>query len=225
MTVSFDMPARPASFEERGGWVTRRLAADFNLTLEQAAGLVGNLGFESGGFEELREIGQPEGVGGYGWGQWTASRRVSFLAWAQAQKLDWRSDEANFGYLCSELRGAYHDVIVALLRCQTVEQATWSVGQTYERPGGTTPSNLPGYEGRLHWATRALAGAKAATGVDIKVNSAPDAAAQPIVIPPCRDMQRALIAEGRDLGPTGADGDWGDLSAQALADHYASQPG
>ncbi|MGE5149904.1 MAG: phage tail tip lysozyme, partial [Rhodospirillaceae bacterium] len=90
MANPIDMPARPASFAERGGWLVRRLAHEFSLSLEQAAGLVGNLGYESDGFEKLHEVGQPEGVGGYGWGQWTAARRRTFLAYAEQFGLDWR---------------------------------------------------------------------------------------------------------------------------------------
>lgn len=156
----FDMPGASASFEARGGWVTKALAAEFGLTLAQAAGIVGNLGFESGGFKELREIGQPDGRGGYGWGQWTADRHVTFLAFATKKGLDWRSDEANYGYLVTELAGPYRNTITAVKRAATVDAAVFSVGQTYERPGGTTPGHLPGYTGRLAWGNRALAGAQ-----------------------------------------------------------------
>lgn len=159
--TDFDMPDASHTFTERGGWVLRQLSADFNLTYEQAAGIVGNLGFESGRFKELHEIGQAEGRGGYGWGQWTASRRVAFLTWCQAHKLDYRSDAANYGYLCEELDGGYNSTLDALDACKTVEDAVFSVGQTYERPGGTTPDFLPGYDGRLQCARLALTGAKA----------------------------------------------------------------
>ncbi len=98
----FDMPDASHTWEERGGWLVKRLAADFNLQPFQAAGIVGNLGFESVGLTKLREIGQSEGRGGYGWGQWTADRRKTFLAYAMAHGLDWRSDEANYDYLAAE---------------------------------------------------------------------------------------------------------------------------
>lgn len=157
---NFDMPA-VGTWEQRGGWVVRSLMTEFGLTDFQAAGLVGNLGFESGGFDNLHEDGQPEGVGGYGWGQWTASRRKSFMAWCASHNLDWQSDEANYGYLLTELKGAYKGTIAVLQKAGTLEDAVFSVGQTYERPGGTTPTHLPGYDGRLGYAKRALAGAQA----------------------------------------------------------------
>lgn len=154
----------PTSWEHRGGRVVQALMRDLGLALNAAGGLVGNLGFESAGFTHLREIGQPEGRGGYGWGQWTASRRRTFLLWCKLHNLDWRSDEANYGYLLVELRGAYHhtvDALKALGDDVALEDAVWSVGQTYERPGGTTDDNLPGYDDRLAYAYRAVAGAKA----------------------------------------------------------------
>lgn len=53
-----------------------------------------------------------------------------------------------------------------------------------------------------------------------------DAAAAPqtpIIIPPARDMQRALAAAGEDPGPV--DGVWGPLSAAALRSYYRSRRG
>lgn len=158
------MTGPASSWEQRGGWVVRALMGEFGLTAEQAAGLVGNLGFESRGFTAFHEDGQPDGIGGYGWAQWTASRRESFFAWCSANGLTPRSDRANYGYLIAELHGAYASTITQLRKCNTLDAAVWSVGQTYERPGGTTATNLPGYGDRLQWARRALAGAQAGPG-------------------------------------------------------------
>ncbi len=188
--AAFDMPDASHTFEERGGWLVTRLAADFNLQTFQAAGIVGNLGFESGGFKDLRELGQPEGLGGYGWGQWTADRRRAFLAYAESRGLDWRSDEANYDYLTVELKGVYHRTITAVSQTTSLEDAVFSVGQTYERPGGTTASFLPGYDGRLKYAQRALAGASA---VPIQPAPTPPASPAPLVIPDLvAAIQRAL---------------------------------
>lgn len=167
MTDTFDMP-EDGTWAERGGWVVRALSRDLAITPEQAAGIVGNLGFESAGFTTLQEIQPIGGRGGYGWAQWTGPRRRAFEAWAEANDLDdVSSDEANYGYLCYELRGAYKSTIAALRKCNTVDAATWSVGQTYERPGGTTATNLPGFAGRLKYAREALVGAGVVTYADV----------------------------------------------------------
>lgn len=206
----FDMPARPASFEERGGWVCNALMRDLGLPLNAAGGIVGNIGFESGGFEHLHEIGQPAGVGGYGWGQWTAIRRRTFFAWCNQQGLDWQSDEANYGYLLNELQGTYSSTVRALKAlgdAVTLEDAVFSVGQTYERPGGTTSTYLPGFADRLHYGQRAVAGAQGAVP-----------AAQPPQVPPgvnIAQLQRRLNAAGIEP-PLAVDGILGDDTRDAL---------
>lgn len=190
---------------ERGGEYVSRMVRDLGLTLVQAAGLVGNLGFESDGFTKLREVGQPEGLGGYGVAQWTATRRDDFLDWCEDNKLDWQSDKANYGYLLVELRGDYKSVVAKLKQTGTVEEATWSVGQSYERPGGTTSSFLPGYDDRLQRAKEALIGASGGTPVP-----APDQVAAAV-----RVLQTALQLGGFYKGAI--DGDFGRDSLAALA--------
>ncbi len=83
-----------------------RLMRDLGLTDVQAAGLLGNLGHESGGFRQLQEIAprSPGSRGGWGLAQWTGPRRVAMEAWCRARGLDPASPEAGYGYLCAELR-------------------------------------------------------------------------------------------------------------------------
>src|SRR5437868_1683750 len=57
------------------------LIRDFELEDFQAAGIVGNGGTESGGFEKLQEISPTAGRGGLGHFQWTGPRRVAFEQW------------------------------------------------------------------------------------------------------------------------------------------------
>jgi murein L,D-transpeptidase YcbB/YkuD len=165
--TDFDMPDTSRSFAERGGWLIKRLAADFNLSYEQAAGAVGNLGFESGRFKSLQEIDPLVGGsrGGYGWAQWTGPRRVEFERWCLLNKLPLASDQANYGYLHAELSGEDHRFdysrsITALRDTATIEDAVISFCQTFERPAGTTPTHTPGFGDRLKIAQEALAGAK-----------------------------------------------------------------
>ena len=209
---AFDMPPT-GTWEQRGGWVVRALMRDLDLTIEQAGGVVGNLGFESAGFTELHEIGQPEGSGGYGWAQWTAGRRMAFFAWCDANGFPgnrWTADEANYGFLLADLRGAYAGMVEELRKQATLEQCVWLVGEMYERPGGTTATHLPGYDGRLDYARRAVAGAQAMplTGQPTPVPEAP----QPPSI--ALQIQTVLRNGGYDPGPL--DGIWGPRSQAAL---------
>lgn len=218
----FDMPDASRSFEERGGWLAKRLAEVFQLELFQAAGFVGNPGYESGGFKELQELAPAVSGsrGGYGWSQWTGPRRRAFEAWAAAHKLKPSSDEANYGFMVEELRRGFPTMLNRLRETKTIEEATFLVGRLYEAPGGTTETHLPGYTERLHYAKRALAGAVALTNRPIipgSVDTAPTPQTQ-TPIPPAKDLQQALVAAGEDPGPV--DGMWGPLSAAALRSYY-----
>jgi hypothetical protein len=129
-----------------------RLMKEFRLTDFQAAGVFGNLGHESGGFRLLQEI-KPAvkgSRGGYGWAQWTGPRRRAFEAWCKAEKFDPKTDEANFGYLCVELRGAEAAAIAALRKAKDLSHATDAFCRAFERPGIV---NLPS---RMVWAKKAL---------------------------------------------------------------------
>ena len=216
---AFDMPDASHTWEERGGWLVKRLAANFNLQPFQAAGIVGNLGFESAGFTKLHEIGQPEGQGGYGWAQWTGQRRRTFLDYADQKGLDWRSDEANYGYLMEELRDSQHNTIRQVSQTSNDAGAVFSVGQTYERPGGTTSTFLPGFDGRLKYARRALAGAGAAgqAGTPVPLGAPAPAA----VVAAIKMLQTALVPYGYNIA---VDGIWG-TGTEAALQAYLDQTG
>lgn len=95
-------------FEQKAPGIMRRLMGDFPaLRLEDVAAIVGNLGHECGGFETLQEI-KPTVAGsrgGYGWPQWTGSRRRAYEAYCKRTGKNPASDEANYAYLWIELSG------------------------------------------------------------------------------------------------------------------------
>lgn len=107
------------------GNIGRRLMADlmrdFGLTRAQAAGIVGNLDHESGGFRTLQEINPTVrgSRGGYGYAQWTGPRRRAFEKWARANGLDMRSYEANYGFLKYELTSTSEKRAIAKIRRTT----------------------------------------------------------------------------------------------------------
>ena len=165
--MPFDMPPSEAGYPARGGWLIRALTADLALAEPyRAGGIVGNIGYESNRFKSLQELGNVPGRGGYGWAQWTGPRRVAFETYCAAHSLVPSSDEANYGYLVAELTGAiagfdYRHSISALLNTTTLEDAVFSFGQTFERPGGTTETFLPGNVDRLARGQEAMAGYEA----------------------------------------------------------------
>lgn len=200
-------------------WV-RKLMAEFGLTAEQAAGIVGNLAYESNGFQTLQEISPNGGRGGFGAAQWTGPRRRAFEAWCKLHGLEPESDEANYGYLLAELHGDYRGTIDALKKTKTDADAVFSVGQTYERPGGTTATHLPGFDGRLRYARRALAGAAT---TDDHIGDANEMIREPAASPDpvpaaVRGLQTALAAVGLYKGKI--DGAWGPLSRAAIEAYH-----
>ena len=199
----FDLPPASAGFPARGRWLIDHLMPALSLTENQAAGIVGNLGFESAGLTILQEESPLAGRGGYGWAQWTGSRRVAYEHWCSYHALDPASDEANYRYVLVDFTGTYAYVVRHLTETTTLNDAVFCVGRYYEAPAGTTETNLPGFLGRLTYAKRALAGA-----------DVPPPASQ---LPTAAQLQAWLNAEGYNLT---VDGWWGPRSGAALQSHY-----
>ena len=134
-----------------------RLMRDLGLTDLQAAGLLGNLGHESGGFRQLQEVAPAVAGSRGGWGlaQWTGPRRVAMEAWCRAQALDPASLDAQYRYLCVELRTTEAAALAALRQAPTLEAATETVCRHFERPGVIASAS------RLAWARRALSALRA----------------------------------------------------------------
>lgn len=128
----------------------RTLMHNFGLTDFQAAGVLGNLGTESMGFQRLHEIGQAANRGGYGWAQWTGPRRKAFFNWCAKNKLKWTSDEANEGFLLHELSHDYKRVIEHLKETKTLNEATTVFEREFEGAG------VPNLKNRFQWALMAM---------------------------------------------------------------------
>lgn len=186
-------------FTTKAPWIMRRLMSGFALKDFHAAGIVGNLGHETGGFEKLQEI-KPTvagSKGGYGWAQWTGPRRRAYEAWCAAHKLNPASDDANFGYLSVELNGEYASAIAAVKRTTSLRAASDAFERTFEKAG------VPALESRAKWAQRALDAYRASQ----------DAAPEPVPapLPPIPDYVPTTSAPspttGKKLGL------WGSISA------------
>lgn len=141
-----------ASFAQKGPMVMGRLMKDFGLTKEQAAGIVGNLGHESGGFKEMQEKNPlGGGKGGYGWAQWTGPRRQQFFDYARKNGLDPKSDEANYGFLKQELQTTEKASLAAVRGQTSVHGSEVAFERSFERAG------VKNYTSRDNYANTALA--------------------------------------------------------------------
>lgn len=160
-------PIRGSTFTQKAPGIINRLMADFGFTREQAAGIVGNLGHESGGLNELQERNPTSGRGGYGWAQWTGPRRRAFEAWAAEKGLDPASDEANYGFLRHELRTSHKGAVSAVKRAGSVEDATVAFENAFEQAG------IKNYPSRNKWAQRALRAAERAAAAQAEAGTIP----------------------------------------------------
>lgn len=140
-------------FEETAPRLLGRLLEDFGkqgMTREDADAIVGNLAHECGGFEEMQERNPtvPGSKGGYGWAQWTGSRRKKFEAWLARKGWDVDEFEGNYSFLFRELIGSERKALAATLEAVGLEAKTRAFMVQFERPG------IPHFESRLKWAQR-----------------------------------------------------------------------
>jgi len=147
-----------AVFNAKTPWIMALLVRDFGLDVESAAAVLGNLGHESGGLTAFQELAPTAkgSRGGFGWAQWTGPRRRQFEAYCARNKLDLKSDRANYGWLFVELKGGESGGITAVKRPGTLKQKVQAFELGFERSG------VQNYASRNRWAVRALEAYEAA---------------------------------------------------------------
>ncbi|TIX69845.1 MAG: hypothetical protein E5V25_10915, partial [Mesorhizobium sp.] len=94
-------------FRSKAPWIMALLMRDFQLQLDDAAAILGNIGHECLGFTAMQEIKPtvPSSRGGFGWAMWTGPRRRNFEAYCTRNGFKTTDDRANYGFLFSELKG------------------------------------------------------------------------------------------------------------------------
>lgn len=199
----------PASgaFAEIGPRLMGDLMRDFDLTPDQAAGVVGNLAHETGGFRHMQEINPivPGSRGGFGFAQWTGPRRRQFESWSQEQGLDPNSYEANYGFLSHELRNTPEGRVLGDLRGATDAQTAARVfSDRFLRPG------IPHMDSRLAMASQAL-------------GFAPNAADMPA--PPGAAPAMGQMLSGADEPPPAPNGDTSPMRFRQGGMSAANVPG
>jgi hypothetical protein len=133
----------------KGIMLRDHLMKEYGMTKEQATGFAGTLAYESGNFHSLQEGAPVSGRGGYGWAQWTGTRRTEFEENAKENNLDPSSDAAQISMIDRELKGKYKHALEAIKRTNTVEDAS--------------KATLVGYEGMPDTAAIRAMGGKPAT--------------------------------------------------------------
>ena len=139
-------------FVAKAPGIMEKLVAAFDIQNYQAAGILGNLGYESNGLRILQEVLPPgsTGRGGLGWAQWTGPRRVAFESFCADQGLNATSDAANFGYLMTELRGPKKSSVDKLKGTINLSDAVRTFEKEFEAAA------IKRYPLRERWGTLAL---------------------------------------------------------------------
>jgi hypothetical protein len=186
------------TFNEKAPGVMNRLMKDFNLSKEEAAVVLGNLGHESAGFTAFKEGNNGPGRG---WAQWTdRGRKARFFQYAKENGFDPKSDEANYGFLKWELEHTHKNAIEGLKSAKTFDEKMRVFEQAFEGAG------IKNYANRNRYARMAVAAWDREQAE--KRGGAIAAPAQPPAQPPSSDS----AARRRAHGDTSADLD--KLSAQ-----------
>jgi hypothetical protein len=143
-----------ALFDEKAPVIMRKLMADFRLSVEDAAAILGNIGHECAGFLLMQE--QRPTVkgsrGGWGWCQWTGPRRKAAEAYWSRHGYDPAGDTANYKWLFLELKGAEgRRALPALQLAKTLPGKAVAFERAFLRAGIKHDAS------RIAWAKRALA--------------------------------------------------------------------
>jgi hypothetical protein len=134
-------------FVAKAPGIMEKLVAAFAIQNYQAAGILGNLGYESNGLRILQEVlpAGSTGRGGLGWAQWTGPRRTAFESFCADQGLNPTSDAANF-----ELRGPKKSSIDKLNGTINLSDAVRTFEKEFEAAA------VKRYPLRERWGTLAL---------------------------------------------------------------------
>lgn len=141
------------AWENLAPQVIKRLSTDLSLTPQQAAGIVGQLGYESEGLQAINERKPvvPGSRGGFGWAQWTGPRRRQFESWAGENKMDINTPEANYGFLVHELTNTPESRALEQIRkAEDAQSAGRLFTDNFLRPG------IPAHDKRATWTDQAL---------------------------------------------------------------------
>lgn len=157
-TRTMQMPAG-TQFGDVGSRLMQDIQKDFGLDAERAAGIVGPLAMESGGFGTLQEVKPtvPGSRGGFGYAQWTGPRRKQFEEFARSNNLDPTSYEANYGFFKHEMMNTPEGRILEKVRAapNAMEAARVFTGSAAEGQGFLRPGAV-NMDARYRWTQRAL---------------------------------------------------------------------
>jgi hypothetical protein len=209
------------SFQERAPTVMAALMKYLPpLDVEGAAAILGNLYAES----RMQVVNEARPTvagsrGGFGWVQWTGSRRLAAERFWAERKLDPKTDAAQLAFLIHELQTTEKRGLTAVMRPGTLEERTRAFELAFERAG------VKNYAARYNGARVALDAYQRAPqgGPSPAPAEHRQWAEDKLAVFEVRAIQARLkaLGFGHMLGSSGAnkdgvDGSWGALTAGAV---------
>lgn len=173
-------PNPERTFKAKAPGIMRQLMADFPIDTQEAAAIVGNLGYECMGFTAFQELAPTVkgSRGGWGWPQWTGPRRRAFERWCKRTRKDPASDEANYGYLFLELKGLEGSEGAAIGKLRSAPNDLKSQVIAFEL--AFLRAGKKNYEGRLRYAMWAIEAWRDEDGEEIARSEPAEA---PVAVP------------------------------------------
>jgi hypothetical protein len=128
---------------DKGVVLAQMLMHDLGISAEAAAGIAGNLYFESSGLTPGEREGAPYGVSespwplgtkrkGYGWAQWTGGRMDNFVKFYGGQNGKIATDQDNYNFLLHEIKTV--EPISGIPQNDPIAAANW-FRKNWERAG------------------------------------------------------------------------------------------
>jgi hypothetical protein len=146
-TPSTGTPQPGPDLKTAGAPLVQYLVAQHNLSPVAAAALIGNLGWESPGFNTSQSH---DGGRGFGLAGWDPDRTARLQAFAAAQGKPVTDLQTQLDYAVSEMKGGTDmgaaRAFAGLQQAQTPEQANAALMHFF-RPAGYTPANPTGGHG------------------------------------------------------------------------------
>lgn len=178
-------------FRSKAPWIMALFMRDFQLQLDDAAAILGNIGHECAGFTAMQEIKPtvPSSRGGFGWPMWTGPRRRSYEAYCKRNGFNPADDQANYGYMFSELKGPERAAIGKLKAAKSLAGKVKAFELAYERAGAKH------YPSRNQWAAVALDAWHEAGGNPTLPAWARQASAAPVPAPKPEPKPEPVVVE------------------------------
>lgn len=192
------MADNTALFRQWAPRLMAKLMADFGMTVEDAAAVLGNLGHESGGFRCMQELRPLSGRGGLGIAQWTGSRRINYERWLARTGTKPTDFMSSYAFMWRELTGQPGEsnesrAVPLVKRAAGLRNKVIAFELGFER----AHKDFKHYDSRMKWAQIALAAYQAAPVVALPTATPLEVKPVPSVVVPTPAVLPSATPKGQ----------------------------